>query len=64
MTNTNRADLVIDGNRAYPTAEIRVQGIWGQGRLVYATRDGWCGVQLDGETRVDEYPAQHLQVLA
>jgi hypothetical protein len=49
---------------AYPIEPIRVTGMWGSGRIVYATDDGWIGVCLDGETRVDEYPAEHLTVAA
>lgn len=45
---------------AYPQDEIRVDGMWGNGRLIYVTEDGWCGVRLDGEERIDEYPAQYL----
>jgi hypothetical protein len=55
MTN-----LLIKDSKAYPTETIRVDGMWGNGRLVYVTEDGWCGICLDGETRVDEYPAEHL----
>lgn len=44
---------------AYPALEVRVVSGWGAGRLVYATDDGWFAVQLDGESRIDEYPAQY-----
>lgn len=57
MTN-----LLIKDGKAYPTDEIRVDGMWGNGRLVYVTEDGWCGIMLDGETRIDEYPAEHLGI--
>lgn len=53
-------DLLIKDGKAYPTTEIRVDGMWGMGRLIYITEDGWCGIQLDGETRIDEYPGEHL----
>lgn len=62
MTNTtNTATLLktVDGHvRAYPVAEVAVTSVWGAGRLVYATDDGFVGLQLDGETRIDEYPAE------
>lgn len=45
---------------AYPMDEIRVTSMWGDGRLIYATEDGWIGIMLDGETRIDEYPAEHV----
>ena len=40
-----------------PTA---VTSMWGAGRLVSLTEDGWAEVQLEGETRRDEYPAEHV----
>jgi hypothetical protein len=47
---------------AYSAQPARATGIWGSGRVVYATDDGWVGVCLDGETRVDEYPAEQLAI--
>lgn len=45
--------------RAYPaSATVRVATHLGEGVLVYATDDGYIGVQLDGETRIDEYLAE------
>lgn len=44
--------------RAYPAVSPRVQTHIGSGRLIYGTDDGYLGVQLDGETRIDEYPAE------
>lgn len=49
--------------KAYPLTSHRVTSRWGTGRLVYATSDGYVGLELDGETRVDEYPAQHVRAL-
>lgn len=64
MTNLLIAKCPLGRDRllAYPQDEIRVTGMWGNGRLIYVTEDGWCGVQLDGETRIDEYPAEHLGI--
>ena len=46
--------------RAYPTGNdpIRVRTHLGDGALVYTTDDGYIGVRLDGEARVDEYLAE------
>lgn len=44
--------------RICPTAAVRVTTNLGTGRLVSVTEDGWCEVQLDGETRRDEYPIE------
>jgi len=47
--------------RAYPVgAPARVRTHLGDGKLVYGTDDGWLAIQLDGETRVDEYPAERV----
>lgn len=43
-------------SRTYPLVQPRVRTHLGEGALVYATEDGYLGVRLDGETRVDEYP--------
>ena len=40
----------------------RVTTMQGAGTALYLTRDGWIGVRLDGETRVDEYPIEHVAV--
>ena len=37
-------------------ATISIATIHGAGRAVYLTSDGYVGVQLDGEGRIDEYP--------
>lgn len=51
----------IDGRRrTYPLSQPRVTTLRGAGLLVYGTSDGWCGVRLDGEVRVDEYPAEQV----
>ena len=44
--------------RICPTTTVRVTTHLGAGRLVSVTEDGWCEVQLDGETRRDEYPVE------
>lgn len=46
------------GNRllAYLTKKVMVHTTQGIGELVYGTQDGYCGVRLLGETRIDEYP--------
>lgn len=49
--------------RAYPLAPIRVRTDLGDGRLVSLTDDGWAEVELDGETRRDEYPAERVELL-
>lgn len=53
------------GNRrlAVLTTSRRVRSMWGSGQLRYLTDDGHVGVQLDGETRVDEYSAAHVEVI-
>jgi hypothetical protein len=57
MGNTNMLIKREGGHlRAYPLTSLRVKNHIGSGALVYATDDGWLGVQLDGETRIDEYP--------
>lgn len=43
--------------RTYPLATIPVTTNLGAGRLIYVTDDERLGVQLDGESRVDEYRA-------
>ncbi len=46
----------VDGHRrAYPLVQPRITTHCGSGTLVYATDDGYLGVRLDGETRIDEY---------
>jgi hypothetical protein len=64
MTNLLIAQCPLGRDRmlAYPQDEIRVDGMWGMGRLIYVTEDGWCGIRLDGETRIDEYPADQLSL--
>lgn len=57
-------ELLGTDGRTYPTNTIRVRTTCGDGVLVYGTADGFCGVQLDGETRVDEYAAEHVTTLA
>lgn len=54
--------IVISGGRrrAYPLESITVRTNLGPGRLSYLTEDGWLGVQLDGEQRVDEYPIEQV----
>lgn len=59
--------LLKNGN-AYPTTEIRTDGMWGMGTLIYVTPDGYCGIMLDSDTergivRIDEYPAEHLGIV-
>ena len=54
--------LLKNGN-AYPCTEVRTDGMWGMGTLIYVTPDGYCGVMMDGETRIDEYPAEHLNIV-
>jgi hypothetical protein len=54
--------LLKNGN-AYPMTEVRTDGMWGMGTLIYVTPDGFCGVMMDGETRIDEYPAEHLNIV-
>lgn len=44
--------------RICPTKAVRVTTHLGAGRLVSVTEDGWCEIQLDGETRRDEYPVE------
>lgn len=61
MLNISNGWLLKNGN-AYPMADVRTSGMWGTGRLIYVTPDGYCGVMLDGETRIDEYPAEHLDI--
>ena len=46
-----------DRLRAYPQAAARVRTSCGLGVVVYGTDDGWLGVRIDGERRVDEFPA-------
>ena len=53
-----------DRLRAYPQAAARVRTSCGLGVVVYGTDDGWLGVRLDGERRVDEYPARECARLA
>lgn len=48
--------------RWYPQAQVRITSMWGDGVLVYLTSDGFVGVRLDGETRVDEYPGEHVKL--
>jgi len=47
-------------NRFYPAEATPVTSMWGRGQLVSVTEDGWAEVQLEGETRRDEYPAEHV----
>lgn len=56
------SNLLIKDGKAYPLDTIRVDGMWGMGRLIYVTPDGYAGIMLDGETRIDEYPAEHLDL--
>lgn len=35
-----------------------------RGTLVYRTRDGWLGVRLDGERRVDEWQSWQVAGVA
>lgn len=51
------------GTRAYPTAPVRVTSMWGQGFLSYLTDDGYAAVLIDGETRLDEYPADMVKII-
>jgi hypothetical protein len=44
------------------TVQPRVTSMWGAGVMVYAKSDGWVGIRLDGETRVDEYPVEHVRL--
>lgn len=46
--------------RFVPAESIRVTSMWGQGQLVSVTADGWAEVRMDGESRLDEYPAEHV----
>jgi hypothetical protein len=68
MLNVPAADLLLktsgDHRRAYPLAAVRVSTHLGAGQLVYATDDQYLGVQLDGETRVDEYPLTVCELVA
>jgi hypothetical protein len=43
---------------------LRVETTCGIGTVRYIKPDGWLGVQLDGEKRVDEYPAEHCTEVA
>lgn len=54
---------ILDGDRLIPTEPVLIVSMWGRGRLVYLTRDGWAGVQLDGECTVHEYPGEHVHAL-
>lgn len=48
--------VVLDGDRAFVLDRPRVRLSTGeQGELVYVTRDGWLGVRVDGERRIDEW---------
>jgi len=67
MLNISNGWLLKNGN-AYPMADVRTAGMWGTGRLIYVTPDGYCGVMLDSDTergivRIDEYPAEHLGIV-
>lgn len=42
------------------TVGARVRSMWGVGVVTYMRDDGWVGVRLDGERRVDEYPIEHV----
>lgn len=59
MLNIKNGWLLKGGN-AYPCNEVRSSGMWGNGTLIYVTPDGYCGIVLDGETRIDEYPAEWI----
>ncbi|HKP08306.1 MAG TPA: hypothetical protein VJU58_13720 [Microbacterium sp.] len=56
--------LTVSGGhrRAYPLDLVRVVTHLGAGRLVYVSDDRWIGVQLDGESRVDEYQPSSVSV--
>lgn len=55
--------LTRDGHRRYvPSTRVPTTSMWGAGVLVSITEDGWAEVQLDGETRRDKYPAEHVYV--
>lgn len=41
--------------RSYPLSQTRVRTHLGDGAIVYADEDGYLGIRLDGETRIDEY---------
>lgn len=50
-----------DGHRRfYPAESIEVISMWGRGKLISVTADGYAEVRLEGETRRDEYPAEHV----
>ena len=52
-----------DGHdRLQLASDLRVLTHLGAGVLVSLTDDGWCEVQLDGETRVDEYPVELVEL--
>ncbi|MDQ1446771.1 MAG: hypothetical protein QOI20_3235 [Acidimicrobiaceae bacterium] len=53
-----------DRRLAYLASPARCTTHLGAGRLVYVTEDGWCGVQLDGEKRVDEYQRFQVELAA
>jgi hypothetical protein len=62
---TALADAILDARashhkRAYLTQALQVATPCGAGQLVYITDDGFAGVQLAGETRIDEYSLAHL----
>jgi hypothetical protein len=61
MLNIKNGWLLKNGN-AYPCTEVRTSGMWGNGTLIYVTPDGYCGIMLDGETRIDEYPGEHIGI--
>lgn len=51
--------------RAYLVgAKTHVATLGGTGLLVYLTSDGYLGVRLAGESRVDEWPAEQCRVVA
>lgn len=50
--------------RVYPLAPVRVRTHLGDGRLISLTADQWAEIQLDGETRTDEYAADRVELLA
>ncbi|HKQ66012.1 MAG TPA: hypothetical protein VJZ73_13440 [Methylomirabilota bacterium] len=66
-----RAALVAAGTRTVqrdrhariePCTPVRVTTHLGAGVLVSVTDDAWVEVQLDGETRQDEYPIELVEL--
>lgn len=63
MLDTQTLLLAADQRRLYFLTPVSVSTHMGDGVAVYVNQDGYVGVRLNGETRIEEVGKEHVSAV-